>query len=72
MLFLALGVAGCACPRYDVQVTSVPLGAGRADWVAVRIDRQTGQTWYSYNQGTDVASQRPQWHPILGGVELPK
>lgn len=71
VLFLALGVVGCACPRYDVRVAAVPVAQARADWVAVRIDRHTGQAWYSYNKNI-VEDQKPEWRLILGGVEPQK
>jgi len=71
ILFVGLFAAGCVSPRYDVRVTAVPISQARADWVAVRIDRQTGQTWYSYNQNI-VEIQKPEWHPILEGVQPPQ
>jgi hypothetical protein len=40
ILLLAFGVSGCAGPRYQVSVTSVPSSAGLSDWVAIRVDRQ--------------------------------
>lgn len=69
LFLIVLFTAGCACPRYDVRVVAIPLPNSRADWIAVRIDRQTGQAWYSYNEGKAVLLQKPEWHPIAGGVE---
>ncbi|MDE3100372.1 MAG: hypothetical protein KGJ88_12950 [Verrucomicrobiota bacterium] len=64
ILFVALFVAGCASPRYDVRVA--PVGGG--GWVAVRIDRQTGQCWYS-SLPVGPNYPKPEWYPLKGGVE---
>lgn len=72
ILFVGMFAAGCASSRYDISVTAVPIAQMRADWVAVRIDRQTGQTWYSYNLGSDVTPQKPEWHPMLDREDSPK
>jgi hypothetical protein len=74
ILFVGVFAAGCASSRYDVRVAPVPVSQARADWVVVRIDRQTGQAWYSYNQNVPYpdGNLKPEWHPILEGVQPPQ
>jgi hypothetical protein len=67
-LLLILTTVGCTCPRYDVRVASVP-SVGRADWVVVRVDRQTGQVWYSYHKAVDMDSAKPVWQSLDGVTE---
>jgi hypothetical protein len=69
ILLLAFGVSGCTGPRYQVSVTSVPSSAGLSDWVAIRVDRQTGASWYSYNQAINKTSLKPEWRPISSGTD---
>lgn len=72
ILLLALSAAGCVSPRYEVSVTSVPSSAGLADWVVVRVDRQTGRSWYSYQQAVHKNSLKPEWRPISESSEKPQ
>jgi hypothetical protein len=62
ILFVGIFAAGCAAPRYDVRVTSAPTESARANWVAVRIDRKTGETWYSKEM--TPGSGRQIWQPV--------
>ncbi len=46
---LALGLVGCAGPRYQIAVATIPSPNTDAGWVAVRVDQQTGKSWVTYN-----------------------
>ena len=43
----AIALSGCATSRYDIAVTSVPDDKG--GWVAVRVDKTTGEASYYRN-----------------------
>ncbi len=62
IFLVALGVAGCAAPRYHVTVTAVAPTISRAEWMAVRVDQQTGTSWYLHDDGT---GRKVEWQPIL-------
>lgn len=69
VLLLAIGLAGCAAPRYRVVVTSLPSAVSKAGWVAVRVNQETGATWYVVDDGID---RNLKWQPILEGGETTK
>jgi hypothetical protein len=60
-LLLVLAVAGCATRRYDTHVVALP-GAGASAWMIVRVDHQTGHSWYW--RGDTSGNSKPEWHPI--------
>jgi type IV pilus biogenesis protein CpaD/CtpE len=62
LLMLVLTVAGCASRRYDTSVVALPSSVGTAAWMVVRIDHQTGQSWYW--RGDSTPQSKPEWHPI--------
>lgn len=69
ILLAAIGLVGCAAPRYQVAVTSVPSSVGRADWAAVRVNQQTGTSWYLRDDGS---GRHLKWQRILEGDETTK
>ena len=67
MMLLALGVVGCASPRYQVCVT--PLQSppnGPPAWLAVRVDQQTGAASYYYHLPSNPVFDS-EWHPMSEG-----
>lgn len=62
LLFICLSVVGCTSHKYDAHVVALPASAGASGWVAIRVDRQTGECWY-WDAQVPGAS-KPQWHRI--------
>lgn len=59
--------SGCATShkdRYDTDVAGLPSSVGAAAWIAVRVDKQTGETWYWRGDTTNNERSKPQWHRI--------
>jgi hypothetical protein len=63
LLLIVFTLTGCVSQRYDVCVVSLQNPGGTYSLMALRIDRQTGKTWYWRG---DIANppNNPQWHPI--------
>ena len=62
LLLLVFVVAGCATRRYDTHVVALPSSVGASDWIVVRTDHQTGESWYW--RGDTTGQSKPEWHPI--------
>ena len=71
ILLLALGLVGCASPRYQVAVTAVETPNGPPVWLAVRVDQQTGATSYYYHQSSSPLYEG-EWHPMSEGAKASK
>jgi len=65
LLLVSLGAGGCATHRYDAHTVVLPANSSSArddHFVTVRIDRQTGESWFWY--GYYEALSRPEWRRI--------
>ena len=63
VLFVLLAVVvlcGCASPRYDLKIIGVPTADRSADpWVAIRVDKVTGETWQYEKQWGKTNEGKP-------------
>ena len=69
-ILCAAFLAGCTSGRYDVRVAAVA-DDHNPQWVAVKIDRTTGDTWVC---GGDVSGRNVDhgaWEPIEDAPSVP-